>query len=121
MLAFWAIGDHHPPHSERESSTYVVRSNEKAPLHVRESAYTKSLWAYVWRMDRHRSESNERQSGVCTKSARRRFRTQDLRFVERYNPPLSQGSRGRWLWVGPIKSISTIVRYTSTIVIFGHD
>ena len=85
------LGDRRSPSSalckgavaERESSTYLVRRNKKAPLHVRESAYTNSLWAYVWRMDRHRSESNERQSGVCTKSAKRRFRTQDLRFVER--------------------------------------
>ena len=37
----------------------------------------------VARMDRHGSESYEHQSGVCTKSARQRFRTQDLRFVER--------------------------------------
>jgi len=57
--------------------------NKKAPLHARKSVYTNSLWAYVWQMDRHRSESNKCQSGVCTKSARRRFRTQDLRFVER--------------------------------------
>ncbi len=69
--------------AEQESSTYLVWRNEKAPLHARESACTNSIWAYVWRMDRHRSESNERQSGVCTKSAKRRFRTQDLRFVER--------------------------------------
>jgi len=87
MLAFWAIGDHHPPHSERESSTYVVRSNEKAPLHVRESAYTKSLWAYVWRMDRHRSESNERQSGVCTKSARRNPRPTFRRALQPTTQP----------------------------------
>ncbi len=85
------LGDRRSPSSalckgavaERESSTYLVWRNEKAPLHARKCAYTNSLWAYVWRMDRHRSESNERQSGVCTKSAKRRFRTQDLRFVER--------------------------------------
>ena len=69
--------------AKRESSTYLVWRNEKAPLYVHESAYTNSLWAYVWRIDRHQSKSNKCQSGVCTKSTRRRFRTRYLRFVER--------------------------------------
>jgi hypothetical protein len=34
--------------AEQESSTYLVWRNEKAPLHVRKSAYTNSMWAYVW-------------------------------------------------------------------------
>jgi hypothetical protein len=72
--------------AERESSTFLVRRNKKAPLHARESAYTNSVWAYVWRMDRHGSESNERQSGFFTKSARRMFR----RVL---SLPLGQGSR----------------------------
>jgi len=69
--------------AKRESSSYLVWRNEKAPLHAHESTHTNSLWAFVWRMDRHRSKRNEHQSGVCTKSARRRFRTQYLCFVER--------------------------------------
>jgi hypothetical protein len=60
------LGDRRSPSSalcksaaaKRETSTYLVWRNKKAPLHARESAYTNSLWAYVWRMDRHRSESN---------------------------------------------------------------
>jgi hypothetical protein len=52
----WHLGDHrlHPgPLAkgavvERESSTYLVWRNEKAPLHARESAHTNSMWAYVW-------------------------------------------------------------------------
>ncbi len=36
--------------AERESSTYLVWRNEKAPLHARESAYTTSLLAVrEWR------------------------------------------------------------------------
>jgi hypothetical protein len=34
--------------AERESSTYLVWRNKKAPLHARKSAYTNSMWAYVW-------------------------------------------------------------------------
>ena len=34
--------------AERESSTYLVWRFKKAPLHVRKSAYTDSMWAYVW-------------------------------------------------------------------------
>ena len=34
--------------AERELSTYLVWRNKKAPLHVRKSAYTNSMWAYVW-------------------------------------------------------------------------
>ena len=34
--------------AERESSTHLVWRNEKAPLHARKSAYTNSMWAYVW-------------------------------------------------------------------------
>ncbi len=49
------LGDRRSPSSplcksavaERESSTYLVWRNEKAPLHARGSAYTNSLWAYV--------------------------------------------------------------------------
>jgi len=37
----------------------------------------------VARMDRHGSKSYEHQLGVCTKSARQRFRTQDVSFIER--------------------------------------
>jgi hypothetical protein len=54
------------------------------PTHAHKNAYMNSIWAYVWQMDRHRSKSNEGLLGVCTKSARQRFWTQDLCFVERY-------------------------------------
>ena len=40
--------------------------NRVGPTHAHKSAYTNSIWAYVWQMDRHGSESNGRQSGVCT-------------------------------------------------------
>jgi hypothetical protein len=51
------LGDRRSPSSalcsgavvERESSTYLVWRNEKAPLHVRKSSYTNSMCAYdVW-------------------------------------------------------------------------
>ena len=51
---------------------YLSRMEKQVgPAHAHKSAYANSIWDYVLRIDRHRSESNERQSGVCcTKSAR---------------------------------------------------
>ena len=50
---------------------------------ARERIHKYNVGLCVARMDRHGSKSYEHQSGVCTKSARRRFQTQDISFVER--------------------------------------
>jgi hypothetical protein len=68
--------------AERESSTYLVWRNEYAPPMGAKARHEFNMGSCVVN-GQTREQKYERQSGVFTKSARRRFRTQYLRFVER--------------------------------------